>query len=86
MFEYLFDGIQETVQILYTTFYREMIKHIGSPKLTLSLEPSCIRDSLLNLSLLCASKSQVSNRVIHSESSECKEFSKIRREISGTND
>ena len=62
VFEYLSDGIQGTVQILYTTFYQETTKYIGSPKLTLLLEPGCLRDSQLNLSHLFASKSQASNR------------------------
>lgn len=62
MFKYLSDGIQETVQILYTTFYQEITEYIGSPKLTLLLELGCVRDSQPNLSHLSASKSQASNR------------------------
>lgn len=61
MFEYLHDGIWESIQILYTTFYQKTTEYIGSSKSTLLLKLGYIRDSQLNLSHLSASKSQASH-------------------------
>lgn len=68
VFEYLPDGIWETVQILYTTFYQKTTEYIGSSKLTLLLKLGYIRDSQLNSSHLSASKSQASHTESYTQS------------------